>query len=471
MNALKETPDWLKANAAGSPIGVDRKAGEAGIIYGYIAAQAGPFKSEGRGEFDMAALKEIVKLMKSAPNGLKSRFAHPTLSDDGLGKLLGRAKNPRMDTISTRESDGALKVDEVAVVRADLHLSPTSRKTPSGDLGGYVLDLAESDPDAMSSSLVLTKEDEHRIDKNGRPARDDNGNVLPPLWRPRRLHASDIVDTGDAVDGILSVDGLPDKLVRQGAAMLDEQFAGQSREVIKARAKSWLGKYLDRRFGLAPQPLKQKTWLEKFGPADDERDPKKIRQLFQERQTEWEQTEGVIGRSIHASDLLPGLPAVRSELKKVPLGIRREWFNRGGRLEAVHCRYTTDHPAWKSMRDESIHGFSIAGLAVASMRFWPEQDRLVVLHEVAHAIDNVFDFPSDETAWQYAAERDRDRGCISADWLADAGSRQFLSEYFADQAARFWHSPETRAELSAPVQRYFEKFEQRFVSKPLDAVA
>ena len=242
-------PEWLKANAKGKPIGVDREGGEAGIIHGYIMAQEGPFKSEGRGEFDKDALKQIVKLTKAAPNGLKSRFAHPSLSDDGIGRLLGRVRNPRLDVISTRESDGEQKTDEISVVRGDLYLNPTSHETPSGNLGKYVMDLAESDPDALSSSLVISADEEFRIDKKGRPMKDEAGNDLPPLWRPQRLHASDLVDTGDAVDGLLSLDGLPDKLVRQGAAMLDKQFAGQSREVIESRAKAWLGRYLDRRFG------------------------------------------------------------------------------------------------------------------------------------------------------------------------------------------------------------------------------
>ncbi len=242
-------PKWLKAGAKGKPIGVDRDAGEAGVIHGFIMAQEGRFKSEGRGEFDKDALKQIVKLTKAAPNGLKSRFTHPDLSNDGLGKLLGRVKNPRLDKISTRESDGQQKDDEINVVRGDLHLSLTSRNTPSGDIGGYVMDLAESDPDALSSSMVITAEQEYRIDRKGRPAQDEHGETLPPLWRPLRLHASDIVDTGDAVDGLLSAEGLPDGIVRQAAALLDKQFVGQSREVVEERALAWLIRYLDHRDG------------------------------------------------------------------------------------------------------------------------------------------------------------------------------------------------------------------------------
>ena len=246
MQELKEHPEWLKATVSGGLVGVDRNAE---TINGIIIAQEGNFKSAGRGSFDRKGLRQIVKLMKAAPNGLKSRFAHPTLSDDGLGKLLGRMKNPRLDTITERESFGELKTDEVTVVRADLHLSKTAHETPSGDLAGYVMNLAEDDPDAFSTSLVITPDEQQQLDKNGRPLYDDDGNELPPVWWPLKLHASDVVDTGDAVDGALSADGLPDEVVRRGTELLNKQFAGQSREVVETRCLAWLGRYLDLRFG------------------------------------------------------------------------------------------------------------------------------------------------------------------------------------------------------------------------------
>lgn len=229
---LPETPLWLRAVARGAPRGVDR---ERNIINGYSVAELGAFKSVGRGEFDNAALSTIVKLMNESPKGVKVRFTHPTLSNDGLGTFLGRAKNSRLDG---------------SMVRADLHLDKTSFNTPNGDLGGYVMDLAESDPEAMSSSLVLDAEEEYRLERDGTPKKDKDGNMLPPLWRPTKIHASDIVDTGDAVhSGFLSAEGLADKDVRYGAALLDRVFAGQTRRVVRARAEAWLDRYLTYRFG------------------------------------------------------------------------------------------------------------------------------------------------------------------------------------------------------------------------------
>lgn len=232
-------PKWLRAGVTGRASRIDR---ENKIIHGFVLAQEGPFKTPGRGEFDRDALSTIVKLGNAKASGLKSRFAHPSLSDDGIGKFLGRAKNLHMDT-ARDERTGKI----VHAVRGDLHFDPSASRTPSGDLAEYVLSLAESDPDALSSSLVLEADEVLRLDDKKRPLQDDEGNALPALWRPTRLHATDIVDTGDAVDGLLSADALPDAAVRQGCALLDRVFNGQPWDVVEARCLAWLGRYRDHR--------------------------------------------------------------------------------------------------------------------------------------------------------------------------------------------------------------------------------
>jgi len=243
------TPEWLKADAGGRPIGVDR---EKKAILGYVVAQLGPFKSEGRGEFDEQSLQSIVELMSAKPKGTKSRFTHPSLSEDGLGNYVGRAREPRLDSVKLES--GAT----VAAVRADLYLSPAAFISPKGDLGTYLLDLADDDSDALSSSLVLRVERKYRLNEDGSRKTDAAGNPLPPLWRPQQIHASDIVDTGDAVDGLLSASvltgELPDAAVRAASQMLDQLFAGQPRDVVEARCSAWLDRYLSNRYGDAPAP-------------------------------------------------------------------------------------------------------------------------------------------------------------------------------------------------------------------------
>jgi hypothetical protein len=235
LSRLKAEPDWLRAVVRTPPIGVDR---ERGIIYGRVLAEKGPFKSPGRGEFDDLSLDLITELAKEHPKGLKARFTHPALSSDGLGKFLGRDRNIR------RDGDK---------VRGDTYLDPTALQTPPDGggkpLGVYVMDLATSDPDALSSSLVLKTKQEYRQDDDGNPLRDASGNELPPLWRPTKLHACDVVDTGDAVhSGFLSAD-LPDDAVRHVAEALDSQFRNCDRATVESRGRAFLSRYLDLRFG------------------------------------------------------------------------------------------------------------------------------------------------------------------------------------------------------------------------------
>lgn len=240
------TAHWLKASFQGRPVGVDRQNG---LVRGYVVAQEGPFKSDGRGEFDEKALRMIADMGNQAPKGLKARFTHPDLSGDGLGKYLGRSTNFTLGV--ARDARGK----QVKAVRADLKFDPTAYDTPSGNLADYVMRLAESDPDALSSSLVLKPDEEYRLNPDGTSQLGVDGNPLPPLWRPKELHASDIVDTGDAVDGLLSAqlsaDGLPLAELWQGAVLLDRVFAGQSREVVEARLTAYVGRYLDRKYGAA----------------------------------------------------------------------------------------------------------------------------------------------------------------------------------------------------------------------------
>jgi hypothetical protein len=250
MPKLPVKPEWLRTTVTAPLVGVDR---DKKVIRGFAVAEAGPFKSEGRGEFDSDAIHTIARMMNAAPSGLKSRLAHPGLSEDGIGSFLGRAKNARVEMARRPDREGKTKL--VDMVRADLHLDPSSFASPKGNLGQYVMDLAESDPGSFGSSLVLQADQEYRRDEKGVLARDDEGNELPPLWRPTRLHASDVVDEGDAVHGgflstaaQLDLDALPDAVVRQAWALLNTQFPDDPREVVEARCKAWLGRYLDFRF-------------------------------------------------------------------------------------------------------------------------------------------------------------------------------------------------------------------------------
>jgi hypothetical protein len=242
---LKAVPDRQRVGAMGRPIGVDR---DARVIRGYVVALAGPFKSEGRGEFDRQSLEKIVELWP--PGGLKARWTHPNESSDGLGKFLGRGHRPFLSKAKVRRGGREVEVD---AIRADMHLDDSAfENNPNGNLGEYLLGLGASDSEAFSSSLVLRKENEYRLDRDGRRQLDFEGNELPPLWRPTELAASDVVDEGDAVDGFLSrVEGTRRPTLTylsQGEAILDELFSGQPRDAVEARLTAWLRRYLSRKY-------------------------------------------------------------------------------------------------------------------------------------------------------------------------------------------------------------------------------
>ncbi len=248
---IEHKTEWLRVGNTSRPVEVDR---EANVIRGMVLAQEGIFKSESRGEFNRKGIQQVVKMAKAAPaGGLKSRFAHPSESDDGIGKLLGRIRSP---FLAKMEKDGA----EITVARGDLHMDPTAMEEPVGGgrpLGDYIMALAESDPEALSSSLVLNADKIEQLDKQGRPILNDAGDPLGPLWYPTQLHACDIVDTGEAVDGLLSaetLDGLPNSAIFRGVQLLDKQFAGKSREFVRERLTHFMDRYLTRRYGGALLP-------------------------------------------------------------------------------------------------------------------------------------------------------------------------------------------------------------------------
>jgi hypothetical protein len=215
--------------ASDKAIGADLDAGR---INGYVVCEEGRCKTPMRGEFDVQALMKIVELGNADPRGVRMRFQHPSMSDDGLGTYVARAKNFRID-----------KRDGRTIVRADAHMTETAMTTnPKGGepLGSYLIKLAKTDPGGFQSSVVI----EH--DKLER--KDDDGKRLPPLFRPKKLWASDFVDEGDAVHGDIfgSMDSLDEffegsnrkfasRFAVAGGQYLDQLFPDADREVISER--------------------------------------------------------------------------------------------------------------------------------------------------------------------------------------------------------------------------------------------
>jgi len=168
------------------------------------------------------------------------------MSDDGLGKFLGRVKDVHQWFIMRESADGP---QELMVARGDLHFSESAFNTPGGDLATYVMDLVEEDPDNAGMSLVLEPKKEPRLDSKGRPKLDANGEELPPIWRPIALHAIDVVDDGDATQSMLSaglsIDGLPDEVLHKATDLLRQQFEGKDRAFVQSHLQDWMLRALD----------------------------------------------------------------------------------------------------------------------------------------------------------------------------------------------------------------------------------
>ena len=130
------TPARLRFNAYAPPARVDL---EQHVIFGVSAMQAVEALGH-RLMVDAKTLEQFVTLGNAAAHGLKSRFTHPGLSADGLGKHLGRMRNFRI------EGDKAV---------GDLYLSETAARSPHGDLRAYVESLAAEDPEAFGMSVVV----------------------------------------------------------------------------------------------------------------------------------------------------------------------------------------------------------------------------------------------------------------------------------------------------------------------------
>lgn len=167
------------------------------VIFGVSAAQA--VEALGHGVMlDEKSLDQLVNMGNASQRGIKSRFTHPGMSADGLGKYLGRLRDFR------REGDKAI---------ADLHLSGLASKSPSGDLGAYVMDMATNEPDMFGMSVVIDMDRVWRLaDGSERPYYDDGTESAPkdaldqlPVARIKQFVACDAVDEPAANrDGLFS---------------------------------------------------------------------------------------------------------------------------------------------------------------------------------------------------------------------------------------------------------------------------
>jgi hypothetical protein len=159
------------------------------VIYGVSMLQTG----EALGH-DMLVDEKMLAQCVDAVNatgglGMKSRFTHPGMCSDAMGKMLGKVKDARV-------------MGDKAV--ADLYLAEHASKTPDGDLADYVMSMAEESPEDFGMSIAF---DGNAVWKNAagaefeasnangdRAARPADATTAKPFARIVKLRASDVVD-------------------------------------------------------------------------------------------------------------------------------------------------------------------------------------------------------------------------------------------------------------------------------------
>lgn len=210
----------LRAPAAS----VDLKAE---VIRGAKVIQAGDTNDDRPITIDAETLAQVVEYGNRPNRGIKARFTHPSMSDDGLGRFLGRWEDFRVD------GDAVL---------ADLHISPTAHETPDGDIADYVLALAAEDPEAFGVSIVAGPDQEAM--QKLREGLEDGARV--PL-RLAKLRAADIVDEPAATRGGLFSMQLDDprSIAAIASRMIETHFAEMEPEEILERFRGLLSRHFN----------------------------------------------------------------------------------------------------------------------------------------------------------------------------------------------------------------------------------
>lgn len=266
---------------------VDRTGGDkgAGIIRGFSVITLG----EALGH-DMWIDDEMLSAVENEINagkvGLKSRFTHPGLSNDGLGSFLGRAKNAR------RDGD---------LVRADLHISPSAHDTPDGDLANYVMSLASEDPASFGTSIVFrrdrSEEEKHRIKNSS----EEEGFVSPdkrnkrnlPHVRMKSLYAVDAVDEPAAnPSGMFHKNDIPheaESLLSFALGLTDERPELVTLSAVDPeRAAGFVNRFLERhKLQISPKEEPMSATAEAkpadTKPAEVKTEPTAAEQLAQQK--------------------------------------------------------------------------------------------------------------------------------------------------------------------------------------------
>lgn len=181
--AFKGTP------TRGANLGIDKRVDkEAGVIYGVSAIEA---YVEALGHGLMADTKSLAMLAElgNEKASVKSRFGHPSMSQNALGKQVAQAKNFRVS------SDGKKLL-------TDMYMLESARISPvfSQDPIEYIYSMALNQPEDFAHSIVFDGSEVWVMEDGTELDIGDNWEEIPegakydlPVIRPSVLYASDFV--------------------------------------------------------------------------------------------------------------------------------------------------------------------------------------------------------------------------------------------------------------------------------------
>ena len=171
----------------------------------------GDREATGHGVYiDMKMIRSVTKQGKESGDlGLKARYDHPSACFSSMGSQLGRLKNFR--------TTGNKSV-------ADLHIGEFTKHSPHGDIGKWLLSVAETDPSQVGFSICFI-EDEPEDYSPGEDDDPDSPEFTLPHARLHTLTGADVVDEGAATESLFEkgIMGRPDYLAEQAQRWLEEK--------------------------------------------------------------------------------------------------------------------------------------------------------------------------------------------------------------------------------------------------------
>lgn len=269
---LAKPPKYFRATPAkgisgdhAKPIERDGGRYRAGIIRGVSVITTG----EALGHdmwIDETTLEQTADYINRFNKGVKSRYTHPSLSGDGLGKHVARV------------SDAYVDGDRVI---GDQHFLQSAHDTPDGDLAGYLMNLADEDPEAYGLSIVFMH-DQGAENEFAARHQNEKGEFISPdprnvnNYRHVRIHevrAADAVDEPAANPGGLfsreaSTVEQAEALAAYAIGLTDEAPDGEAFGLDADRLRGFTARFLSNH-ELEVVSMKTKIKFAGDPPADD----------------------------------------------------------------------------------------------------------------------------------------------------------------------------------------------------------